>query len=168
MHNALQRQSKGSFWLRCQRASRSLPDGPLRGQLCRRPRSPSPQHDPETQRKFGLYTAVRIRNGRLWTVLETTWEQYPSRNECRLSQHGQFDQWQLQNRGPKHHEKAGRMKVKIMWLGVLTSFQVTYVKIVMMKIQHCLLTFFIVFCVMFNLWRLWDESFRLFCNQMEI
>lgn len=58
MHDALQRQGEGPVWLRSEGARRAIPDGALRGQLRGRPHQPDPQHDPETQREFGLYTAV--------------------------------------------------------------------------------------------------------------
>lgn len=42
---------------------------------------------------------------------------------CRVSRLGQFDQWQLKNRGHQHREKTGRVKGKILWVRVLTSFR---------------------------------------------
>lgn len=58
---------------------------------------------------------MRSSDGRLLIVSHT--------QPCRVSRLSQFDQWQLKNRGRGHHEKTRRVKGKIMWVRVLTSFR---------------------------------------------
>lgn len=82
----------------------------------------SPAWPEDSKRIWSLYSSEEQW---LLSVLGTTWDHYTHthRQQCRVSQLRQFDQLQLKNRGLEHREKTGRVKVKIMWLRVLTSFR---------------------------------------------